>query len=731
MSYGTKYHYQVTDVFGVITLVNLKLSGYSGTDNALDQGGITFEFGQTQATTVVRGASAKVGLWSLTQGQFAEFRDITDRSWMVEVIKGGNPFWYGWLTPEIFSEPFKCSIPYRIELVAVDGLGDLTNIAYPVDFSAGSSLRVNFRTIINQCLINTGLALNVCFSASIRPNLTSGDVFDVAYYSPYMFVDSSNVPFKCSDVLESFLPLGITVKQCRGKWYVIRTEDLTGHVLYYEYDSTGAYVTDYYLDLNETIDDTSTPGAVNLPLNQSGIMSQVAAYKEASVHVDYGKKTSMLDNPDFINAGDNWTGPTGMSSMPALTLPSLVYGVVNDVYCAFMGYYDRYNAGLNIKQSIAVAASPNEDFCFSLKYACWSNSSDPPGKVTALNVQFQVSLHALFGGTTYYLNTSTGWSTTPNLITLLNVPCTDNETLYYLNFDSWKDFKCTTKPLPIGGILTVTLFWLPQTQPAPFTSRTPCGLAFTNILAYHPGNDYLSTQDLKGVNNSACNYIPSTPSLIINDAPNLPNALLMYRNYISNASGIPTTLWGADGITGSFPLAELYLRHDISAHRRPLKVITMNFRGNLEWGGTMTDRDGNFYEVVSATLDSRNAQWNVQLREILEFQDLSPVISVTATTISSAGGSGTAIAASSTLTPTTVYMAIISFTATQAPTISGYDSTYASTHGQFPNVRLITIDGAGNRLERAEKPKFVMVSGIIDSIVYDLAKTETGFIILT
>ena len=76
-------------------------------------------------------------------------------------------------------------------------------------------------------------------------------------------------------------------------------------------------------------------------------------------------------------------------------------------------------------------------------------------------------------------------------------------------------------------------------------------------------------------------------------------------------------------------------------------------------------------------------------------------------------------------------MAIISFTATKTPTIDAYNSTYASTHGQFPNVRLITVDGSGNRWEREEKPKYIMVSGVIDSIVYDLAEPETGFIILT
>ena len=731
MAYGTKYHYQIIDVLGVTTVVNLKLNGYTDADTALELGGITFEFGQTQATTVIRGSSAKIGLWSLTQGQFEEFRDITDRNWMVEVTKGGNPYWYGWLTAEIFSEPFKHSAPYRIELTAMDGLGDLSNIAYPLSPALSSSERGPIATLIINCLNAAGLALNICFSASIRPVGTTGDPFATCFYSPYYFINSNNQPLMCSDVLALFSLFGITIKQCRGKWFVVRTEDLVANVLYFEYTTGGWALSNYYLNLNETIDDTSTAGAVNLPVNQSGIMSQVAAYKQASINVDYGKKTSMFDNPDFINGGDNWTGPAGMSSTPALTLPSLVYGVVNDVYCAFLGYYDRYNAGLNIKQSITVDASPGQDFCFSLKYTCWSNSSNPPGKVTNLNVQFQVSLHALTGGTTYYLNTSTGWSLTPNIITLLNVPCNDNQTLYYLNFDQWRDFKCTTNPLPISGVLTVTLFWLPQTQPSPFTASTPVGLGFTNILAYQSSDDYVSTRNILGVNNVACNYIPDTPTLLINDAPNLPNAKLMYSHYLSNSAGTPTTLWSADGITGSYTLAEMYLRHALSLHRRPLKVITMTFRGNLEWAGTMTDRFGNFYEIVSAILDTRNALWQVQLREILSFLDLSPVISTIITSTSSTGGSGTAVSSSTTLAPVTVYQAVVSFAGSSNPTISNYDVTYALTHGQFPSVRLITIDSDGNRLERPEQPKYVMVAGLISAIVYDLPQPESGYILIS
>ena len=71
------------------------------------------------------------------------------------------------------------------------------------------------------------------------------------------------------------------------------------------------------------------------------------------------------------------------------------------------------------------------------------------------------------------------------------------------------------------------------------------------------------------------------------------------------------------------------------------------------------------------------------------------------------------------------------FIANNAPSITSYDSMWSATYGEIPSVRLWTIDGSGNFLERSEKPKFIMVGGVIDSIVYDLAIAETGFIILS
>jgi len=78
-----------------------------------------------------------------------------------------------------------------------------------------------------------------------------------------------------------------------------------------------------------------------------------------------------------------------------------------------------------------------------------------------------------------------------------------------------------------------------------------------------------------------------------------------------------------------------------------------------------------------------------------------------------------------------VVKSIITFTATATPTISNYQSTYKATHGQYPQARLMYIDGDGNWNEWMQQPKFNVIAGVVDSITWDLAEALTGFIILS
>lgn len=83
--------------------------------------------------------------------------------------------------------------------------------------------------------------------------------------------------------------------------------------------------------------------------------------------------------------------------------------------------------------------------------------------------------------------------------------------------------------------------------------------------------------------------------------------------------------------------------------------------------------------------------------------------------------------------PTTAVAArvIIPFVDDQAPSILNYNTIYALSYGQYPILSIYTADDDGNYLQRSELAKLVLVDGLIDSIVYDLAEIATGFIILS
>jgi len=66
------------------------------------------------------------------------------------------------------------------------------------------------------------------------------------------------------------------------------------------------------------------------------------------------------------------------------------------------------------------------------------------------------------------------------------------------------------------------------------------------------------------------------------------------------------------------------------------------------------------------------------------------------------------------------------------PLISDY-SIFAAEFGQFPDIKLTTIDALGNRITRSELPYFVMDAGLISSIEFGILVdgVQRGFITIS
>lgn len=72
----------------------------------------------------------------------------------------------------------------------------------------------------------------------------------------------------------------------------------------------------------------------------------------------------------------------------------------------------------------------------------------------------------------------------------------------------------------------------------------------------------------------------------------------------------------------------------------------------------------------------------------------------------------------------------ILFSNTQTPSITDYQQNYAIPYGQLPKFVLMTYDSEGVEWERQEKPIRNFVSGLLDSIVWDLSDVYSGYIII-
>lgn len=73
---------------------------------------------------------------------------------------------------------------------------------------------------------------------------------------------------------------------------------------------------------------------------------------------------------------------------------------------------------------------------------------------------------------------------------------------------------------------------------------------------------------------------------------------------------------------------------------------------------------------------------------------------------------------------------IITFTSTDTPTITAYNTTWAATHGQYPSVRCMIVVDATTEYELQQMPQFTKVGGLIDTIFFLPGDTYTGYLIL-
>lgn len=77
------------------------------------------------------------------------------------------------------------------------------------------------------------------------------------------------------------------------------------------------------------------------------------------------------------------------------------------------------------------------------------------------------------------------------------------------------------------------------------------------------------------------------------------------------------------------------------------------------------------------------------------------------------------------------YKAVVEVTSNPTPIVPDYQTLLAPIYGEWPTVRLFITDGANTAYESMQKPRFNYVTGLLDSIVFDIGEPINGFIIIS
>lgn len=208
--------------------------------------------------------------------------------------------WVGYLLPEQFNEPYKAK-DYFIDFIATDGVALLKEKEYAPKVNTTTRDTAAILTIVNECLLQTGLELPIRFAEAIENAVFELDYRDfevsvLAYQEDEGYLDAFTV-------LEKALTfLGCKLFQFGGYWYVTalsKQKDL--EVAYKEYQFN-----EFYLTLDYVKDVTITKEIVNAPISEGANVALVPPFKSVAVTWDADLQESLLP-ADIVTAADNTT----------------------------------------------------------------------------------------------------------------------------------------------------------------------------------------------------------------------------------------------------------------------------------------------------------------------------------------------------------------------------------------------------------------------------------------
>ena len=423
MAYGVKYRGQFNDLNGVAWKIDISQDAYAGGITAVQLGAnplrIDWQGQGDDQYKPVKGSEAYIELISTTALMYKEFAFATTRDYKVQVYRLSSVWWTGWIDPEYFKEPFMCA-KYTTTLHAVDGLGDLKEIAYPGPVAKNTQYRT-FIEYIYQALAETDIeldllaGLNFSFNDSAAATVSTR-VLEYLYVDYRTYREDADTYTDCYTVLEDICTaFRATLFQRSGKWMMLNRDAGTveNNISVNRYNSAGVFQDTFSYDYIEDL--TEKLASNNLILiNTPPYVTVRPPLKSYTITHDQGELPSimrmynlegMFYDDEFATASNlaNWTENDGVSIEQGDNDTLWIKGVeLNTAGAAPLWYNPESGAGLVGYVEHQCYMIEGADRC-SRFITSWADADQDEKRITAkFNITHKISAkdaQVVWGGT--------------------------------------------------------------------------------------------------------------------------------------------------------------------------------------------------------------------------------------------------------------------------------------------------------------------------------------------
>jgi len=621
MAFGLKYELLCTTVKGNLYKARIYFDGYTG--NPIDRNVPVSPFIlKKDKADIIRGTSFNFSIREEADFEFLEFYTNNSKAVKVELYNPSNVLiWTGYNLPQQYQVPY-VPCPVNVTFSASDGLGLLKNESFAL---TGRNSQLD---IIRYCVDKIGLGLGY----SIAINLFEVSHNHLRTPLEQTFIDSEIFAgLNCYEAIEKILiNYNAEITQRRGRWAITRSADKKSARMLYT--SAGVYET---TEAAPSILDLGYPGTgIYVTPKNSLQFSLEPGGKQVKISHDYGRKDSLLINPDFSKFVSN--AFTGWSKLGTFT-PEQRFDSNGNPFAFIPGNNDTSDC---LYQDIEIEASAGEDFDLSLEmgvlaYRLYGGIPIP----IPVDLQFNVALIPV-GGTLANAKflSKDGWKDT--LTSVITTVTSQIGGIPKLN-----KLEIITHEIPFSGTLQVSLYRISATQLYQYTFS---GVAWGNVdLKFITADGKLYPTGLETLAEFPDSTEPNNLDdieLLAADAPDLPNARLLYKNITWLSDGSPTTDWP------DYSILQQLARSLASDNRVARQKLTGEIKGVIIAFDSIIKHsynDNREFEISEGEWDIYEETFNVTLLELLAWSNEEVTFSSVDSSSSSSGGSGGSSSSSS------------------------------------------------------------------------------------